>query len=208
MSFENIFLKSYLNEVEEKEKKKNQVTQDDRKIAAIKEKKLAPIIEFLQKFVDFEVFVKHRDQATHRLNQEGIQGEKFSFYLQDSSKKWYPGVSIMFDHPAEIEIAIPHNQKEDGIVVIKVASNHPDAYILEQYFSSYESACEALSRFLAKSTVRIGKKYKIKENKSIMTQEKNYDFTNDVPDEAPDAITPKKIGDMFHLRKEKNSDEE
>ncbi len=202
MTFENIFLKSYLNEVEEKEKKKHQTTQDDRKIAAIKEKKLAPIIDFLQKFVDFEVYVKHRDQASQRLNTEGIQGEKFVFYLTDSSKKWYPGVSIMFDNPAEIEIAIPNNPKEEGVVVIKVASNHPDAYILEQYFSSYESACEALSRFLARSTIRIGKKYKIRENKSIMTQEKNYDFTNDVPDEAPDANSSKKLGEIFQIKKE------
>lgn len=237
MDLNEIFLKSYLNEYNEKEKKKILHSQEDRLIAAQKKKKLAIIEEFLQKFVDLEIYVHHKDQYTkNSASTEHITPQKFQFYLVDSSKSWSPGISILFEHPAEVEIAIPNKPDEEGVVVIKVASHHPDHYILEQKFQNFESACEALGRFLGKCTVRIAKDPKkyFKEQAAKKSAGAYGDFVNNVPDEPPEENTPtilvqrkavvakenvkepnsdshmslKKIGELFNLNKNKDSEED
>ena len=142
-------MSSYLSEVTEKEKKKVQTSQEDRAIAAKKRKILEPVRVFLQKFVDLEVSVNHRDQYTKNSNSFP-EPQKFSFEEIDSSKSWAPGISILLNHPAEIEIAVPNHPAEDGLIIIKVATHHPDAYMLEQKFNNVESACKALAKFLEK----------------------------------------------------------
>lgn len=152
MDFDDIFIKSFLNDVQENEKKKISQSKEDRIISAEKQKKLLIIEKFLQKFVDLDVWVTHNEVYTKNFKvTETIEPQKFSFYYQDSSRPWYPGVSICFNHPATVEIAIP-NKSEEGLIVMKVGTTHPNSYLLEQNFSSYESACEALGRFLSKST--------------------------------------------------------
>ena len=49
---DDLFIKSYLNDINEKEKKKTLVSQEERRIAQLKKDKLQPIEKFLQKFVD------------------------------------------------------------------------------------------------------------------------------------------------------------
>ena len=194
MDLDEIFLKSYLNEYKEKEKKKILHNQEDRIIAAQKRKKLSIMESFLQKFVNIEIMVHHRDQYTkNNINNDGIKPQKFSFYLVDSSKKWSPGISIFFDHPAEVEIAIPNKPEDEGVIVIKVASQHPDAYILEQKFQTIESACEAIARFLSRCTTQINK-----ETREHNTNKQHVDFTANVPDAPPqEQMTLKKITEIF-----------
>lgn len=190
-------MSSYLSEVTEKEKKKVQTSQEDRAIAAKKRKILTPVRLFLQKFVDLEVTVNHRDQYTKNTNIFP-EPQKFSFEEIDSSKSWAPGISLLINHPAEIEIAVPNHPTEDGLVIIKVATHHPDAYILEQKFNNVESACKALAKFLGKCTISIGK------DPAMLAKEQNFkrtvqnnSFIQNVPNELPDNRGMKKINDLL-----------
>jgi hypothetical protein len=230
MDIDDLFIKAYLNDVSEKERKKILLSQEDRVIAKQKKDKLDFIAKFLQKFVDLEVYVNHSDQYTKNTRtMDGIEPQKFSFYYVDSSKTWAPGISIWLDHPAIIEIAIPNKPQEDGIVVIKVASHHPDSYLLEQHFTNYASACEALGRFLGKCTTSIGKdptKYlKEIEHKKHANIDKKTDSNihNEQPEphlnrkhslnEIPilkdtNDSTLKKISSLFNLNKDTHDDDD
>lgn len=158
MDLDDIFLQSYLKDYAQREKQKIIHNKEDRAIATEKKKKIEIIEKFLQKFVDLEVIVNHKDQYTKNTSSlSSIEPQKFKFYLVDSSKTWSPGISIFFDHPCEVEIAIPNKPIDEGVVVIKVASHHPDSYMLEQKFNNFEGACKALARFLSKNTVKISK---------------------------------------------------
>ena len=179
--------------------------------------------EFLQKFVDLEIVVNNRDQYTKNTSGfDGLEPQKFNFYLVDSSKTWSPGISIFFDHPCEVEIAIPNKVEDDGVVIIKVSSHHPDAYLLEQKFNSFESACKALARFLSKCTVKIGKDSRKYIKDTISKKQNSTNFTQKIPDEPPSVqiekkettnkeqletnMSLKKIGEFFNLNK--SQDEE
>jgi hypothetical protein len=229
MDLDDIFMSSYLNEFSEKEKKKILLSQEEREIAEQKKNQLEVIETFLQKFVDLDISVNHCHQYTkNTATLQGVEPQKFSFYLVDSSKRWAPGISIWFNHPAEVEIAIPNKIQEDGVVVIRVSTHHPDAYILEQKFYNFKSACEALGKFLGKCTTSIGKdpRQYMKEvqnkGKSNLTSghTSNNQFVNNVPDHIPEDkkqsyqkdnhdstnnVSLKKIGDLFNR---KNKDEE
>lgn len=210
MNLDDIFFKSYLQEFGEKEKKKILTSQEDRIVAAQKKEQLSTIEQFLKKFVELEVSVNHCDQYTKNAKTSGvIEPQKFNFYLVDSSKKWWPGVSIWFDHPAQVEIAIPNNIQEEGLVVIKVASHHPDAYILEQRFSSYEAACEALGKFLGKCTVSIGKNPSKYLNKDYNVKKSGESFLHNAPDSPPDERSNiKRTQDLFYKKNDSESKDE
>jgi hypothetical protein len=221
MNLDEIFMQSYLKEYTEKEKKKIIHSQEERLIAAEKKKKLVVIEEFLQKFVDLDVMVNHRDEYTkNSTSLEGVEPKKFEFYLVDSSKTWSPGISIFFDHPCEVEIAIPNKTEEEGVVVIRVSSHHPDAYILEQKFHTLDAACKSLARFLSKCTVKIGKDPRgyVKE---ALSKKSNSDFpTSNIPDAPPNSerkvvmqkekiennMSLKKIGELFNMNKSKDEE--
>ena len=193
MNLDEIFLQSYIKEYADKEKKKIIHSQEDRAIASQKRKKLAIMEEFLQKFVDLEIVVNNRDQYTKNTSGfDGLEPQKFNFYLVDSSKTWSPGISIFFDHPCEVEIAIPNKVEDDGVVIIKVSSHHPDAYLLEQKFNSFESACKALARFLSKCTVKIGKDSRKYIKDTISKKQNSTNFTQKIPDEPPSVQIEKK----------------
>jgi hypothetical protein len=229
MDLDDIFIKSYLTEVGEKEKRKIQSSQEDREIAAQKHQQLEVIEKFLQKFVEMEVMVNHHDQYTKNVrSMEGIEPKKFAFSLVDSSKTWAPGVSIWFDNPAQVEIAIPNKPLEEGVVVIRVASHHPDAYILEQRFQTFEAACEALGRFLGRCTTSIGKSPRqylkeVQQRKQNVNPTQDNSFLQNVPDTLPEdtlvkksplikdgenSLTMKKISDFFSLKNKNLDDEE
>lgn len=205
MNLDEIFLKSYLDDFNEREKKKTAHTNEDREIAKQKRRKIKIIEDFLQKFVNLEIHVTHKDQYSKNvLDVLPANSVPFEFYLVDSSKAWSPGVSILFDHPCEVEIAIP-NKDKDGAVVIKVASHHPYSYILEQKFTNFEAACEALARFLSKCTVKIGKPAMAET--AIKKISKN-ELLNDIPDKAPSKskdvikqnVSLDKINDLFYSK--------
>lgn len=156
MNLDDLFINSFLKERNEKEQNKILSSQEDRETARQKQSKLQMIAEFLQKFVDLEVFVNHTDSYTKNTRtMEGIIPQLFHFYWMDTSPTWAPGLSIWIDHPATIEIAVPNNPEEEGVVVIKVASHHPYSYLVEQKFYTYENACIALGKFLGRCTTSI-----------------------------------------------------
>lgn len=182
-------ISDFVSEINEKEKKKLLSSQEDREIAAKKRKILLPIEKFLQKFVDLELLVNHRDQYSKNTNKF-TEPQKFSFEEVDSSKKWAPGISLLINHPAEIEIAIPNRIEEEGVVVIKVTSHHPYSFVLENKFNSIEDACKGLAKFLSYSSISINKD--LKQNKS-----KDTSFFNNAPSELP-SINTKKADDILN----------
>lgn len=176
---DEILAKSFLQEFSELEKKRIQDNQEHRDIAKVKHDELKNIEKFLQKLIELDIHVQHCDQNTPTYIQKSNYKEpkKFEFYYGDSSKKWSPGISIFFDHPAQVEIAIPNNVEEEGVVVIHVISHHPYSYLLEQKFLNYSSAYESLAKFLAKCTLKVNKDTK-KYSKEITSLE---DIPNDPP---------------------------
>lgn len=229
MDLDDIFMRSYLNEFSEKEKKKILLSREDREIAEQKRKLLQPIEIFLQKFVDLEISVNHCHYYTkNTTSMHGVEPQLFAYTLVDSSKKWAPGISIWFNHPAEVEVAIPNHPDEDGVVVIKVATAHPDSYILEQRFSSFESACEALGKFLSTCTTSMGKdptQYLEEHNKNKHQKPSNTSFVHNVPNSVPEyqhdeysvieekeekpqtILSLKKISDLFSKKSKEQKDE-
>jgi len=187
-NIDKILNNSFLKEFSELEKKRLQDNQEHRDIAKIKKQQLMHVETFLQKFVDLDIYVRYCSQAltTHfEANQQNTP-QKFEFYYADSSKKWSPGVSIFFDHPAQVEIAIPNNTEDDGIVVMHVISNHPYAYLLEQRFDSHNAVFEALAKFLAKCTIKINSppKKHIKQ----MSESRNPMPLDDIPTTPPTSV--------------------
>lgn len=208
MNLDEIFLKSYINEVSEIEQKKSAHSLEDRRIAEMKYKKLSIIEQFLQKFVDIGLMVTHKDQFSKTtIGVEDINSQPFEFYHADSSKSWAPGISILFDHPCEVEIAIP-NRQEQGVIIIKVASHHPYAYILEQKFNNFESACEALGKFLSKCTVKTtkdpiqGLKQKSQKvrNESTLLQGTPEEPPKQKKQEHKDNVSLNKINELFYTK--------
>lgn len=167
MNLDDIFKDSFLNGFNEMTKKKNATTNEERVIAENKKKELSIIEKFLQKFIEMDVYVNHADTYdTISLSKNHLKPQKFSFRFDESSTQWAPGISIMIEHPALIEIAIPNDKDKEGIVVIHIASNHPYGYLLQNGFNSQKQACEALGRFLSKSTTSVGKNQIQQEEKA------------------------------------------
>lgn len=180
MDLKDIFQNSVLNEVQEQNKKKSLTSQYEREVASAKKKKLAPVEEFLNMFVESKVYVKHKEY--YSLMGKSEEPQLFSFYMGDSSKRWSPGVSIFIEHP-EIEIAIP-NHEDSGKIVIHNASHHPDSFLINQKFTSIESAIKALAIFLGRCVVKIEKPQAIlTENSSTVNplDGKEPKFFNNVP---------------------------
>lgn len=168
-NLDDLFLNEFLKGFEEQEQKKTLLSREQQQIAQRKSEELEPIRKFLQKFIDLEVKVKHCDYHSRDvLRKLDITNDSqlFNFYNEESSESFAPGISILIDHPAQIEIAVPNNY-EKGLFVVSVATYHPDAHLLAQSYGSLESVCQALARFISKNTVSISK-----EAKSIMNKER------------------------------------
>jgi hypothetical protein len=111
-----------------------------KKIAANKQQILAPVKHFLQTLTTMGVHMR--------------DGRSFTFYEKESSPSWQPGVSLLFDHPIPVEIAIPNTPKE-GAIVIRCPVEHPDVQPLEKHFNSVEDGLAALASFLGKHTQQL-----------------------------------------------------
>lgn len=187
MDLKDIFQNSVLNEIQEQNKKKSLTSQYEREVASAKKKQLAPVQEFLQMFVDSQIYVKHCDYYTSKNHEPQL----FSFFLGDSSKSWSPGVSIFIEHP-EIEIAIPNN-KHDGQIVIFISSHHPDSFLISQKFTTMESAIKSLGSFLGRCVVKIDKPQATlnSQNKS-QVESKEIQFFQNIP------LNPRKTENQSH----------
>lgn len=158
-NLQNIFIENFLKNYDIAEKKKILLTKEDQLLIERKNKSLDVMREFLSEFVKQGVKVRHKDfYNINIIDKSAIQDQKFMYYDSETSKSWAPGISIMFDHPAEVEIAIP-NEKIEGAVIVKVASYHPASKYLERKFHSFEEACKYLSYFLCESTVSVDGDY-------------------------------------------------
>jgi hypothetical protein len=83
-------------------------------------------------------------------------GREFSYYKKESSPSWAPGISILFDHPFLVEIAIPNVPKEEGAVVIRVISDQdPHANVLNRKFESVVQATESLAKYLGRHSIAL-----------------------------------------------------
>lgn len=178
MDLDDIFRESFLNGYNENTKKKLSIHNEERTIAENKKKQLSLIAQFLDKAIENEIYVKHADSySLSALSLNDLKPQKFTYRYEESSQSWAPGISIVFDHPAEVEVAIPNKPEEEGVVKIHLGSTHPSAYLFQGTFSSHKQACEALGRFLGKSTTSMGKQLqsaeKPKQNKELNPAIKN-----------------------------------
>ena len=154
-----------------------ELSSEDREVIVKKRKFLQPIVNLLSNFVKSDAYVHHADKfASHVPTFKPLENQKFQYYVAPSSNSWYPGVSICFDHPAVVEIAVP-NDLSYGKLVITVASYHPDSYLLnDKQFNSIDEAVKALTIFLKKNLVLNEKKKnttlnnEISENRSNVTK--------------------------------------
>lgn len=157
MDIDDIFNESFLNGYKENAKKKLATTNEEKTIAENKKKQLETIAKFLEKAVENDVYVKHTDTyLLSALSVADLKPQKFSYRFEESSHSWAPGVSIIIDHPGQIEIAIPNKPQTEGVVKIHLSSPHPASYLFQGVFNSHRQACEALGRFLGKSTTSVG----------------------------------------------------
>ncbi len=157
----DIFI-DFLKQFDEKEQKKILISREQQIIAERKSKKLNGIRAFLDQFVAQGVTVYHKDRFNKEIldkEQNSSDEQDFRHYDTDSSEIWAPGISIWFDHPAEVEIAVPNDIK-DGLIVIKVATPNPHSHVIDNKYDSAESACRALARFICLNTISISPNYK------------------------------------------------
>lgn len=217
---DSIFLNSFLKEYNNTTEEKTQFVKESRMIADMKRKKLEPIGSFLQKFVDLGVQVYHRDTFDKTFASVNFNTVvPFDYFEATSSKGWEPGISICFDHPAQIEIAVP-NHDEEGMFVVNLSTEHPDVLILKQKFLSIPQLCQALAIFIQKSTVSIEENPKdaistlenkirfdgstIKQDEQKRLEKQNNNRYTEKDSEPQSSSTLSKIGEYF----KKNKDEE
>lgn len=206
MDLKSIFQNSVLNEIQELNKKKSLTSQYEREVAMNKKKQLAPVIEFLDMCVKSQIYVKHKDNFS--LHGRSMEPQLFSYFIGDSSKSWSPGISIFIEHP-EIEIAIPNNT-DQGVIVIFISSHHPDSFLINQKFTSLESAITALGKFLGRCIVKMDKPQAAFSDDSYSGSHASQDpnFFNNAPlNPKPKNTNPPKSGSS-NIDRMFNDDEE
>lgn len=158
---ENKALELFLQKAKVKRNNDKVKKEMEERIKKEKHIKLKPIRKLLQSFIDIklqvqptEIYSKHMIHHT----KENLEPILFDVYVNDSSPSWAPGVSIYFDDPAEVEIAIPNQSQIDdqGIVIMRCSTLHPEAALLNgKVFRTMDEACMALSNFLLSSMVDV-----------------------------------------------------
>jgi hypothetical protein len=156
MATEDKALAEFLLAFDERKRKETGRAQMEVQAVERKRKTLSPLRAFLQKFVELGLVVPDSRVGT----APGVSTNatmSFSFYESESSPSWSPGVSLYFDHPAEVEISIPNDadRPKNGMVVIRSVTSHKDRNVLHQKFETVEQAKDALAKFLGKSAVAI-----------------------------------------------------
>lgn len=196
----------YKYEYHEKQKNEKLYNHEKQLIINKKQQDLKILQTFLKKFVDHELYVSHKNTYTwqRKLNLDE-EGEKFIFHLIESSKSWSPGISIFFEHPAEVEIAIPNNPEDAGVVVMTVSTPHPDQHLLEQKFYNFNQACEALAKFLSKSTIKIKEYKKSKKIEKVKTNEVSSEDSNKISINKLSLESTARLHELFTFQKKDNS---
>lgn len=156
MATEDKALSEFLQAFDERKRKESGRAQMEVQAVERKRKALAPLRFFLQKFVELGLIVPDSRVGT----TPGVAPNAtmlFSFYESEASPYWAPGVSLFFDHPAEVEISVvnEHDRVKLGMVVIRSVTSHKDRLMLHQKFETVEQAKDALAKFLGKNAVAI-----------------------------------------------------
>lgn len=112
-------------------------------------------------------------------------GRTFSFYERDSSPMWSPGVSLCFDHPSPIEIAIPNEPLKEGAIVIKVAAEDKESHFLEKKFDTIEAGMDALAAYLGRHTIKLEIDIRKKVGAAQRKEESSRISNRDRDDELP-----------------------
>lgn len=141
---------------EQRRRQKRRKTTDER-ILARKAEQLLPFRKLLKRFDEMRLVVHNSGRYVRPQTTETFPSQAFRVFEDESSESWAPGISLFFDHPARVEVAIPNERDQEvlGVVVMRSASEHPDRDMLQGPFRSPDDALMALSNFLARSTVRI-----------------------------------------------------
>lgn len=123
-------------------------------VIVAKNRALIPMRQLLKRLTDMNLVVANASLHTGGVSAPNSAPVAFTVSEGISSERWQPGHSLYFDHPAEVEIAIPNtkDQADVGVVVITCATPHPDASFLNGPFRSMEEACIALAEFIARNT--------------------------------------------------------
>lgn len=149
----------FLTTVGEKQARAQRRRMSEEELIEQKSKQLIPMRQFLKRLIDLGIVVSHTEQYNARFSRETPAPVSFTVTEGPSSPRWSPGVSLFLEHPAEIEIAIPGaaHLDEDGAVVVRCSTEHPDSGILQGPFANMNEACEALADFLARSTEHVAR---------------------------------------------------
>lgn len=153
---------NFMNAAKEKKEAAKIEKEQNEKIRSEKEEILKPVRRLLKLFIKNKLIVKNTNiNKKNRNFKEDVEPVVFSVYEGESSPSWEPGTSLYFDHPSEVEIAIPNvrNRKTEGVIVIKCSNGHPlSDKINNTKFDSVEKACETISELLISSLVSINTK--------------------------------------------------
>lgn len=154
-NLDDIFTNSFLKNLNEDDLKKKREQAIDREIILKKRERLSPVINFLKKFVNIGLEVRHKDTYSLLYTSKNfMDAVDFKYDLNYSSKKLSPGVSIYIENPASIEIGVIFNDTSD-VFVVNVSSQHPDAGMFANHFHSVDSLCKTLALFLKKNVVSV-----------------------------------------------------
>lgn len=155
MATQDKSLNEFLQAYDERKKKASGRAQIEQQLVERKRKALAPIRSFMQKFVDLGLVVSDSRAGTQGVELSSTK--PFVFYEKESSPTWAPGMALFFDHPTEVEIAIPNEGDRErlGAIVIRSVSSHKDDAILHQKFTTLDMGKAALAKFLGKNAVSI-----------------------------------------------------
>lgn len=155
MSKEDKSLGEFLSAFDEKKRKETQRAALEIQLIDRKRKALEPVRKFLQRFNELGLVVPDSEAGSPGVPSNSTK--RFAVYEGESSPSWAPGVSLYFDHPAQVEISIPNDSdiEKHGAVVIRVVSAHRDKNMLQQKFLNIAAAKDALARFLGKTAISI-----------------------------------------------------
>lgn len=148
-------LESFKFQLQEKQikKQKKQILLNN--LIHEKDRIMLPMRKFLFEIEKLRLIVSNSEQFSSPSRQK-INPQVFRVFEFESSPRWSPGNSLIFDHPAQVEIAIPNpnDRHQTGVIVIHFSSNHPDSEIAKGPFFKIDDAINALSKFLLKNTIK------------------------------------------------------
>lgn len=123
-----------------------------------KHKLLIPVRQLLKKIQDLNIMVDNATKYSHGSTKTNLEPVLFVVKERETTTPTLaPGKAIHFEHPADIEIAIPNEQDYPllGVIKINCSTDHPDRLMLTQKFNSIDEACDVLAEFLAKNVASL-----------------------------------------------------